>query len=308
MKRRTDHLWRTRQTRVLGAGLLALASAAMALLSAGPAASQSRPVFADDPVEALQVEPINTLGTQVPADIRFLDQTGAPVTIGDYLNQGKPIIVTLNYFRCPMLCIETLNGLIDGLMDVDWQAGRDFTMLTVSFNPEEGPELAAAKRESYLSRYSKPGVADGWHFLTGEKAEIDRLCEAVGFPYVYDERSGEYSHPASVIFLDPDGVVTLHMNDVLYKPGDLRLAIVEASQGSVGTWMDTVLLFTCFQFDPTAGSYTLSILKLMRTVGIAFVVLLIIAIVIMSRRGSGRAGHGGRREAVPATPEKVVTT
>jgi len=305
MTRRTDDRTRPRSARFVGAGVLTLAAAILAGLSTSVADAQARPVFADDQVEALQVEPINTLGEQVAADISFVDHTGAPVTIGDYLNQGKPIIVTLNYFRCPMLCIETLNGLIDGLMDVDWQAGRDFTMLTVSFNPEEGPELAAAKRESYLSRYSKPGVGEGWHFLTGEKAEIDRLCEAVGFPYIYDEQSGEYSHPASVIFLDPEGVVTLHMNDVLYKPGDLRLAIVEASQGAVGTWMDSVLLFTCFQFDPMAGSYTLSILKLMRTVGIAFVVLLLVAIVIMSVAAPAGRVRAARPRSSPRLPRRL---
>lgn len=287
-------------------GIIALAAS---LLATFPVAGQeARPVFADDPVAYLQVEPINRLGETVPSDIRFLDETGAEVTINDYLLRGQPIILTLNYFRCPMLCTNTLNGLVDGLMDVDWQAGRDFTFLTVSFNPEEGPELAAAKRESYLSRYSKPGVADGWHFLTGEKEQIDRLCEAVGFPYVYIEETGEYSHPASVVFLDTDGVVTRHMNDVLFKPGDLRLAIVEASQGQVGTWMDTILLFTCFQFDPNIGSYTVSILKLMRTVGIAFVVVLGFAIVLMSRRGSRRAGAGGALETASVTPDKVVTT
>jgi protein SCO1/2 len=283
------------------------ALAAMPLMLVGPAAAQSRPVLADEPVAELQVEPINRLGEQVPGDIRFLDHTGAEVTIGDYLGQGRPIILTLNYFRCPMLCIETLNGLIDGLMRVDWQAGRDFTLLTVSFNPEEGQELAAAKRESYLTRYTKPGVGEGWHFLTGEKDQIDRLCEAVGFPYIYVEETGEYSHPASVIFMDPEGVITLHMNDVLFQPGDLRLAIVEASQGNVGTWMDTILLFTCFQFDPDAGSYTVSILKLMRTVGVAFVAGLTIAIVLLSRRGSGSAG-GRDPGAVPAISEKVATS
>ncbi len=286
---------------------VALFASAVVSGTSAPVVAQSRPVLADEQVAELQVEPINRLGERVPGDIRFLDHTGAEVTIGDYFGQGRPIILTLNYFRCPMLCIETLNGLIDGLMRVDWQAGRDFTLLTVSFNPEEGPELAAAKRESYLTRYTKPGVGEGWHFLTGEKDQIDRLCEAVGFPYIYVEETGEYSHPASVIFIDPEGVITLHMNDVLFKPGDLRLAIVEASQGSVGTCMDTILLFTCFQFDPDAGSYTVSILKLMRTVGVAFVVGLAIAIVLLSRRGSGSAG-GRDAGAAPAFSEKVATS
>ena len=178
-----------RTHRWLRAAAVSIASA-FVLGASAPVVAQYRPVLADEQVAELQVEPINRLGERVPGDIRFLDHTGAEVTIGDYLGQGRPIILTLNYFRCPMLCIETLNGLIDGLMRVDWQAGRDFTLLTVSFNPEEGPELAAAKRESYLTRYTKPGVGEGWHFLTGEKDQIDRLCDAVGFPYIYVEETG----------------------------------------------------------------------------------------------------------------------
>lgn len=300
--RRRNHAWTT-GGRLVGAaaGLAAIAAAAIGSV----AAAQQRPVQADDQVEELQLEPINRLGEQVPHDIRFLDEEGLEVTMGDYFDRGQPVILTLNYFRCPMLCTLTLNGLVDGLMEVDWVAGRDFTMLTVSFAPEEGPDLAAAKKQSYLSRYDKPGVAEGWHFLTGEKEQIDRLCEAVGFPYEYIEETGEYSHPASVIFLDPDGIVTLHTNDVMYQPGDLRLAIVEASQGQVGTWVDDILLFTCFQFDPNSNSYTLSILKLMRTVGIGFVVLLAVAIFLLSRRGPSRPTG---LEAAAPTPEKVATS
>ncbi len=301
MMRRRQQAWAG--GRLLGA---AAALATIAGLAFGSVATaQQRPVMADDEVEELQLEPINRLGEQVPHDIRFVDEAGNEVTMGDYFDRGQPVVLTLNYFRCPMLCTLTLNGLVDGLMEVDWVAGRDFTMLTVSFAPEEGPELAAAKKQSYLSRYSKPGVEEGWHFLTGDKEQIDRLCEAVGFPYEYIEETGEYSHPASVIFLDPDGVLTLHTNDVMYQPGDLRLAIVEASQGEVGTWVDDILLFTCFQFDPNANSYTLSILKLMRTVGIGFVVLLAVGIFLLTRRGSARPGGG---EGAAATPEKVATS
>ncbi|MFK7960449.1 MAG: SCO family protein [Phycisphaerales bacterium] len=290
--------------RAIAATLLA-GSVAASLLPATDAAAQmpraERGEIATlDPVEELDTPVIDRLGNQIPTDIAFLDHTGKPVTLADYFDGERPVILTLNYFRCPMLCIATINGLTAGLNDVDWQAGRDFTMLTVSFNPEEGPELAAAKRENYLTTYKKPNVAGGWHFLTGEKAEIDRLCEAVGFTYRYDEKSGEYAHPASVIFASPDGIVTLHMNDVLFQPQDLRLAIVEASQGSVGTWVDSLLLFTCFQYDPDAGGYTASAMKLLRAAAIVTIVVILAAIFIMSRRGRSSGGGSGPSPEIPA--------
>lgn len=300
------------RVRDLARAAFGLAACATTLFVAAPASAQNverPPVFADDAVGILNVEPIDRLGEQVPLDLVFTDHDGVEVRLEEYFTGDRPVILTLNYFRCPMLCIQTLNGLVDGLRDIDWEIGRDFTMLTVSFDPSEGPELGAAKRENYLARYGSDPGSRGWDFLTGERSQIDALCDAVGFVYKYDLASGEYSHPASVIFIDPDGVLTKHVNDVLFRPADLRLAIVEASKGTVGTWVDDIVLFTCFQWDPAAGGYTLSIIKLMRAAGILFLLGLAIVIVVLARTrpGAGSKG-GGPGDGVVPSPEKVVTS
>ena len=231
------------------------------------------------------------LDQYVPRDVRFVDSEGEPVVFEDYLGGDKPLILTLNYYRCPMLCSLTLNGMLDGLKELDWSAGEEFDIVTVSINPDEGPELAQNKKKSYLSEYGRDSAAEGWHFLTGEEEDIKRLADGVGFGYRYDEASGEYAHTASIIFLTPEGRISLYMNDVLFKPRDLRLALVESSEGRIGSPLDTLLLFNCFQWDPERNSYIADAWKIMRLGGVLTVVLVAGGLLVLGYR-SKYSGHG----------------
>ena len=244
--------------------------------------------------EAAEMEGVGItqkLDQYVPRDVRFLNEKGEPVVFEEFLGRDKPLILTLNYYRCPMLCSLTLNGMVDGLKGLDWSAGEEFDIVTVSINPDEGPELAQNKKKSYLTEYGRDSAAGGWHFLTGEEEDIKRLADGVGFGYRYDEVSGEYAHTASIIFITPEGRISLYMNDVLFKPRDLRLALVESSEGRIGSPLDTLLLFNCFQWDPERNSYIADAWKIMRLGGVLTVVLVAGGLLVLGYR-SKYSGHG----------------
>ena len=237
--------------------------------------------------EAAEMEGVGItqkLDQYVPRDLRFVDADGEPVAFEDYLDRDRPLILTLNYYRCPMLCSLTLNGMVDGLKQLDWSAGEEFDIVTVSINPDEGPELARNKKKSYLAEYGRDSAADGWHFLTGEEDDIKRLADGVGFGYRYDEVSGEYAHTASIIFITPEGRISLYMNDVLFQPRDLRLALVESSEGRIGSPLDTLLLFNCFQWDPDRNSYIADAWKIMRLGGVLTIVLVAGGLLVLGYR------------------------
>jgi protein SCO1/2 len=206
------------------------------------------------------------LNEQVPLDAAFKDEDGQTVTLGDYFG-SKPVILVLAYYRCPMLCTQVLNGLVRALLDVPLEMGQDFEVVTVSFDPRETPELAAAKKKSYLERYGRPGAEAGWHFLTGEQESISRLTKAVGFRYRYDARSDQFAHASGIMVLTPQGKVARYFYDVSYSPRDLRLGLVEASQNRIGSPVDQVLLF-CFHYDPAEGKYGAAVLNIIRVGGV----------------------------------------
>jgi protein SCO1/2 len=212
------------------------------------------------------------LNEQVPLDLTFRDETGSSVQMRDYFND-KPVVLVLAYFRCPMLCTEVLNGLTRALLDVPLAIGQDFTILTVSFDPRETPEMAAAKKKTYLERYDRPGAAAGWHFLTGAQQSIERLTEAVGFRYRYDARNDQFAHASGVLVLTPAGRISRYFYDVRYSPRDLRLGLVEASANRIGSPVDQVLLF-CFHYDPLEGKYGPTIMNLVRLGGVLTVLAL----------------------------------
>lgn len=265
--------------------LAAAVLAGCAVVAFGGVASAQ--VFADDPVEELEgATQEDMTGAQVDLDIRFVDDAGREVSFADYFGQGRPVLLTLNYFRCPMLCIETLNGLVDGLNEAGVVLGEDYEMVTVSFSEREGPDLAAAKKQSYLTRFDGENGQEHWHFLTGERDQILKLTDQVGFGFRYDERSGEYAHPSTIVFMTPDGRISLYMNDVLFQPRDLRLALVDASEGKIGSPLEKFLLFTCFQWDPEANSYSASAFRLMRFAGLVTVVFLALLVGLLVLRGA----------------------
>ncbi|MDP6600740.1 MAG: SCO family protein [Phycisphaerales bacterium] len=267
--------------------------AATCLIIGGAAHSASAQILADElPAELDGVGIVQRLDAPVPADLSFVDHTGKDVVLGDLIVGQRPIILTLNYYNCPMLCSLTLNGMVDGLRDVDLQLGVDYDIVTVSINPEEGPELAAQNRKGYLAALGQETPEEAWPFLTGTQKNIEALAKGVGFGYRFDERSGDYAHTASITFVTPDGRISKYMNDVVFPPRDLRLAMVDASQGRIGGLIDTLLLFNCFQWDPEAGSYVPSAWKIMRLAGIITVVLIVAGVLILHRMGR-RGSQGG---------------
>lgn len=252
---------------------VALVSAAV-LASAQPA--QERPTLLRD------VGYDQRLGEQVPLDLVFRDEVGRLIPLRS-LFRGRAMVLSLVYYQCPMLCTLTLNGLASALSVLTFDVGKEFDVVTVSFEPKETAPLAAAKKKAHLERYPRPGAAEGWHFLTGDAPAIAALTRAVGFRYVWDAETRQYAHPAGLVVLTPDGRIARYMYGVEYAPRDLRLALVEASQRRIGNPVDTVLLY-CYQYDPARGRYAASVLRLVRLGGILTVLGLASFVLVSLRR------------------------
>ena len=227
------------------------------------------------------------LGDRVPLDLVFKDETGKDVRLGDYFGK-KPVVLSLVYYDCPMLCTLSLNGLAGALEVLSFVPGQEFQVLTVSFDPKEGPVLAAAKKKAYMTRYKRPQADQGWHFLTGSKDSVDRLTKAVGFRYVWDAETKQFAHPAGILVATPEGKIANYLFGVEYSPKDLRLALVDAAGGKIGNAVDQVLLY-CYQYNPKTGRYSASILNLVRLGGILTLLALGGFILTTTRRRRGRA-------------------
>lgn len=210
------------------------------------------------------------LGTQVPADLTFVDETGKDVRLGDYFG-ARPVVLALVYYECPMLCTQVLTGLTAGLKGINFDAGNQFEVVVVSFDPGEGPGLASAKKAAYVDRYGRPATAGAWHFLTGRKAEIDRLASTVGFSYAYDEKTDQYAHAAGITVLTPEGQIARYFYGIEFAPRDLRLGIIEAADRHIASPIDTVLLY-CFHYDPSTGKYGMAAMNIVRAGGILTIV------------------------------------
>jgi protein SCO1/2 len=232
------------------------------------------------------------LGEQVPLDLAFKDETGRDVKLGDYFGR-KPVVLSLVYYECPMLCTISLNGLAGALEVLSFVPGQEFEVLTVSFDPKEGPVLAAAKKKAYMARYKRPEAHAGWHFLTGPKESVDRLTKAVGFRYVWDQETKQFAHPAGILVATPDGKIANYLFGVEYSPKDLRLALVDAAGGKIGNAVDQVLLY-CYQYDPKTGRYSAAILNVVRLGGLLTVLALGAFILTTSRRRRGEARERSR--------------
>ncbi|MGH9764780.1 MAG: SCO family protein, partial [Blastocatellia bacterium] len=262
----------------LAAGILLTGSgAAMAQLAPLPAGVQAQglpPALKDIGID-------QKLGSQLPEDLTFRDEHGQPVQLRQYFT-GKPVILTLVYYDCPMLCTQILNGLTRSINVLSYDVGRDFDIITVSFNPKETSTLAAAKKEMYLKSYRRPEAVDGWHFLTGDEQNIKALTEAAGFKYAYDPASNLYAHASGIILLTPEGKISRYFYGIEYPPRDLRLGLVEASQSRIGSPIDKVLLF-CYHYDPSTGKYSLLVLKIVRLAGLATVLGIGLMIIFLRR-------------------------
>jgi protein SCO1/2 len=222
------------------------------------------------------------LGESLPLDVTLRDELGREVRLGDYFGD-RPVILALVYYECPMLCTLELNGLLKTIRVVPLTLGKDYQIVTVSFDPGETPALAARKKQEYIEQYRQEGAEHGWHFLTAEQGSIDRLTEAMGFRYKYDPETDLYTHASAIMVATPEGKLSRYFYGVEYSPRDVRLGLVEASQNQIGSFVDQVLLF-CFHYDPVQGKYSLVILNGLRAAGIATVLGIFAFLWIMLRR------------------------
>jgi protein SCO1/2 len=246
------------------------------------------------------VEVVEHLGESLPLDLYFKDDEGHTVKLGDYFNKDKPVILTLNYFRCPMLCTLQLNGMVDALKDLGWLPGKEFEVVTVSFDPRETPRLAKAKKESYIGMYGDIRAAQGWHFLTGKQDAITALTSATGFGYRWNAERQEYAHKAVLMICTPEGKLSRYIGNVKFDPATLRLALVEAADGRIGSPLDQFLLY-CFHYDATSGRYGPAAMKIMRLAA-AFTVVGVGALLVGLRFRSSRRRARAQR-AKPADPD-----
>lgn len=206
------------------------------------------------------------LDAQVPADLAFRDEAGQSVRFGDYYAKGRPVLLTLVYYQCPRMCTAVLNEMKKALMLVSLNPGSDFEVVVVSFDPREKPELAAKKKDEYTRAYRRPGTENGWHFLTGDEPDIRRLADAVGFRYQWDEAHQQYVHAGGLIVLTPGGRTAKYLYGSNPAPMDIKLSLLDASGGKIGSASDVVLQY-CFEYDPHSGRYSFSILNVVRAFG-----------------------------------------
>jgi len=225
------------------------------------------------------------LGTGLPLDAIFVDEGGKAVRLGDFFGE-KPVILAPVYYECPMLCSLVLEGFVKALKPLGFRPGQEFQIVVMSFDPGEGPELAAKKEAKYLESYGDDSTAGGWHFLTGSEAEIRRVTDALGFQYVYDEKRDEYAHASTIVIATPQGKISKYFYGVEFSTRDLRLGLVEAASGKIGTAIDQFLLY-CYHYDPSAGRYSAAVLNIVRLGGIATISAMLVFFLAMRRRERG---------------------
>lgn len=222
------------------------------------------------------------IGDKLPLDLVLTDETGKQVQLSSFFS-GKPVILTPVYYTCPMLCNLVLNGLVKSLKELSFNPGEDYEIVTFSFKPEDTPEIAKAKKQTYLKEYSREGAEKGWHFLTGSQETIKALTESIGFNYYFDERTGEYAHAAMVVIATPEGKISHYLFGVHFSLKDMRLALIEASKNKLGTFYDQIMLL-CYHYDPSTGKYGFAVMNALRVAGFLTVAALAIFITVSLRK------------------------
>jgi protein SCO1/2 len=209
------------------------------------------------------------LNSQLPLEAKFKDDNGKEVKLGDYFNKQKPVILALVYYECPMLCNEVLNGLTGSLKGISFDAGKDFDVVAISFDPRENekPGLTKNKKESYVERYNRPASADGWHFLTGTQGEIDKVTKAVGFNYTFDEKTNQFAHAGGIMIVTPEGRLSRYFYGIDYSPKDVKFGIMESSENKIGNPVEQLYLY-CYHYDPSTGKYGLVIINVLRILAV----------------------------------------
>jgi protein SCO1/2 len=271
---------------------------ALVLLGIGGAYAQD---FTPKPTVLDSVGIDQRLGEQVPLDLVFKDELGNAVTLGQYF-KDRPVILVPAYYECPMLCTQILNGLLSGLRPLSLNAGEDFYVVSFSFNPKEGHELARAKKMAYVEGYQREGSENGWHFLTGDASSISALTKTLGYRYAYDPETGEYIHASGIMLVTPEGKLSRYLYGVEFAPRDLKLGLLESGQEKIGTPVDAVMLF-CFQYNPLTGKYSLAVYRLVRIAGLLSVVCIVSFIVVMVRKE--RFAFGAKAASVSKIPSDL---
>jgi protein SCO1/2 len=257
---------------LLGAGA---ASAQAVPSGTGPAAGNMPSIL-----ENVGFQP--QLNARLPLDLAFRDETGGDVQLREYFIE-KPVLLALVYYGCPMLCNQTEQGVVGALRMLSFNPGRDYEVVFVSFDPRESPDMAAQKKESAMTHFRRPETASGWHFLTGRKESIDALTKGANFRYSFDQKSNLFAHASGILLLTPDGRISRYFYGVEYPARDMRLGLVDASAGKIGTPVDRALLF-CYQYDPTSARYSASILRIIRFGGVLTMLALFAGILMFRRR------------------------
>lgn len=234
-----------------------------------------------DELEMVDVE--EHLSEYIPLDLTFTDDNGKEVKLGEYFNHGKPVLLTLGYYECPMLCNLILNGLTKTIKQMNWAPGIDYQIVTVSINPAENFKLAAAKKQTYLTALDIPSAKEGWSFLVGEESQSRKLADAVGFKYRYDEKIKQYAHPAALFLLSEDGKITRYLYGIEFKSNDMKLALMEASEGKIGNTIDKLILY-CYHYDPNSQGYVVFAGNVMRVGGALTLIILTLFLVILFYR------------------------
>ena len=260
-----------------------------ALLLCSPFFAASAPAQSQYPTQNIDVRPEllkdvgidQKLNDSIPLDLTFRDESGQTVRLGQFFG-SKPVILSLVYYNCPMLCTQVLNGMERSLKDVPMDIGKQFNVVTVSIDPTERPTLAAAKRALYTGLYGRPGATEGWHFLTGDELQIKQLANAVGFRYAYDPQSKQFAHASAIMILTAQGKISRYLYGIQYATRDLRLGLVEASEGKIGTPIDQILLF-CYHYDATTGKYGLLVSRVLKAAGVFTILVIGIGIFLLAR-------------------------
>ncbi len=294
----TKSMFRTRDAILLNAALMlmALPTGAQQFTSSQPAAS--RPAL----LQGVSIS--QEMNRQIPPGLTFRDETGKTVRLGDYFGK-KPIVLSLVYLNCPYMCTEVLNGELRALQGISLTLGKDYDAVSVSFDPKDGPREAALKSRIYTGMYERPAAPGTWHFLTGDQTSITALTDAVGFHYAYDSPSGQFAHATAIMILTPEGRVARYFYGVQYPPRDVRLGLVEASEGKIGSPTDAALLF-CYHYDPLTGKYGLVVANVMRIAGALTVLVLGIFLWLMFR--AERVRYGPSQVLHSTTSQAVVNS
>ena len=260
---------------------------AMLLLSATFAGAQMIPDNVGQSSKSLPPALVNVkfdpqLNSQIPPDASFVNEMGAPVRLGEYFGK-KPVVLVFAYYTCPMLCSQVEQAVVGTLKMISFNPGTDYEVVFVSFDTSDTPDTAVKKKHEALARFARPTTDGGWHFLTGKRESIEAVTKAANFSYSYDEKSKTYGHASGILLLTPDGRISRYFFGVEYPASNVRLGLVDASAGKIGTPVDHLLLF-CYQYDPTKARYSATILTVIRMGGVVTLICMVLGFVIFRRR------------------------